>query len=152
MNYGKIVNTLNTRWVDRPILRGALLKKMLAAVLLVANSSSGAPAIDRTAQTLGAMQYGSRGFDTSGSHGLQFNDNDLFGNIIRSHAFDWERRVHNLRKPWDKSDWRFWPQYPTAYTENNQLIFTADMLAGAVLRYESRLRHQLRRARERDRS
>jgi len=59
---------------------------------------------------------------------LQINEHDLFGNIIRSRAFDWERRVHNLRNPWDKSDWRFWPQYPTAYTENNQLIFTAGML------------------------
>ena len=60
--------------------------------------------------------------------GLQINDHDLFGNIVRSRVFDWERRVHNLHKPWDKSDWRFWPQYPTAYTENNQLIFTAGML------------------------
>ena len=60
--------------------------------------------------------------------GLQINDHDLYGNVVRSRAFDWDRRVHNLRKPWDKSDWRFWPQYPTAYTENNQLIFTAGML------------------------
>lgn len=60
--------------------------------------------------------------------GLQIEDHDLLGNIVRTRAFDWKRRVHNLGKPRDKSDWRFWPQYPTAYTENNQLIFTAGML------------------------
>lgn len=46
----------------------------------------------------------------------------------REKAFDWQRRVHQMNGSWNKSDWRFWPQYRTAYTENNQLIFTAAML------------------------
>lgn len=53
---------------------------------------------------------------------------DLFGDAQRQRAFNWRRRVAQLHRSWNKSDWRFWPQYPTAYTENNQLIFTAAML------------------------
>jgi putative endopeptidase len=52
----------------------------------------------------------------------------LYDDAKREKAFDWERRLHQLNGLWNKSDWRFWPQYPTAYTENNQLIFTAAML------------------------
>ena len=57
--------------------------------------------------------------------GLEIRDDDLYGNVARSRAFDWQRRVRDFNKPWDKSAWRFWPQYPTAYTEDGQLIFTA---------------------------
>ena len=53
---------------------------------------------------------------------------DLYGDAERARAFDWQRRLGQLHGTWNKSDWRFWPQYPTAYTENNQLIFTAAML------------------------
>jgi putative endopeptidase len=52
----------------------------------------------------------------------------LYEDAKREKAFDWQRRVHQMNGLWNKSDWRFWPQYPTAYTENNQLIFTAAML------------------------
>lgn len=57
--------------------------------------------------------------------GLEIRENDLYGNVVRSRAFNWQRRVLGLNQTWDKSAWRFWPQYPTAYTENSQLIFTA---------------------------
>jgi putative endopeptidase len=60
--------------------------------------------------------------------GLVIKDDDLLGNVLRAHAFDWQRRVAEGHGPWNKSDWRFWPQYPTAYNENRQLIFTAAML------------------------
>jgi putative endopeptidase len=56
---------------------------------------------------------------------LDIRNADLYGDVVRSKAFDWMRRVHGLSQPWDKNAWRFWPQYATAYTENNQLIFTA---------------------------
>lgn len=59
---------------------------------------------------------------------LDIRGDDLFGNVSRARAFDWHRRVAQRKGPWNKSDWRFWPQYPTAYTENRQLIFTAAML------------------------
>jgi putative endopeptidase len=60
--------------------------------------------------------------------GLVIDSGDLLGNVARAHAFDWRRRVAAAHGDWNKSDWRFWPQYPTAYTENRQLIFTAAML------------------------
>lgn len=59
---------------------------------------------------------------------LEIRQDDLFGNVLRARDFDWRRRVAQRHGPWNKSDWRFWPQYPTAYTENGQLIFTAAML------------------------
>ena len=60
--------------------------------------------------------------------GLHLSDGDLFGNVEREKVFDWNRRVSQLQGPWNECDWRFWPQYPTAYTEDNNLIFTAAML------------------------
>jgi len=59
---------------------------------------------------------------------LEVSPDDLYGDAQREKAFDWQRRVSGLHGMWNKSDWRFWPQYATAYTENNQLIFTAGML------------------------
>jgi putative endopeptidase len=59
---------------------------------------------------------------------LTISPQALYDDAKREKAFDWERRLHQLNGLWNKSDWRFWPQYPTAYTENNQLIFTAAML------------------------
>jgi putative endopeptidase len=59
---------------------------------------------------------------------LVVSRDDLFADIEADKAFQWKRRVRQLRGPWNKSDWRFWPQYPTAYSENNQMIITAAML------------------------
>ena len=59
---------------------------------------------------------------------LVVSPDDLYGDAQREKAFDWQRRATQIHGLWNKSDWRFWPQYPTAYTENNQLIFTAAML------------------------
>ena len=52
--------------------------------------------------------------------GLEIKADDLYGDIVRGKELDWQRRVHGLDQPWDKSAWRFWPQYATAYTENGQ--------------------------------
>jgi putative endopeptidase len=60
--------------------------------------------------------------------GLYFSEGDLLGNVEREKAFDWNRRVLQLREPWNECDWRFWPQYPTAYTEDNNLIFPEAMM------------------------
>jgi putative endopeptidase len=60
--------------------------------------------------------------------GLTVSKHDLFGNVLAAQAFDWRRRVAAAHGAWDKSNWRFWPQFPTAYAENRQLIFTAAML------------------------
>jgi putative endopeptidase len=59
---------------------------------------------------------------------LAVSRNDLYGDAQREKAFDWQRRVAQRNGLWNKSDWRFWPQYATSYMENNQLIFTAAML------------------------
>jgi putative endopeptidase len=59
---------------------------------------------------------------------LEIDSADLLGNIVRARAFDWQRRVEAAHGAWNKSDWRFWPQFPTAYAENRQLVFTAAML------------------------
>ncbi len=59
---------------------------------------------------------------------LAIQRDDLFGNVLRAHRFDWQRRVVEGHGAWNKSDWRFSPQFPTAYNENRQLIFTAAML------------------------
>ena len=59
---------------------------------------------------------------------LTVSPDDLYGNVQREKEFDWQHRVTQLGGLWNKSDWRFWPQYATSYTESNQLIFTAAML------------------------
>ena len=59
---------------------------------------------------------------------LEVSPDDLYGDAQREKAFDWQRRVTQMNGLWNKSDWRFWPQYATSYMENNQLIFTAAML------------------------
>jgi putative endopeptidase len=45
---------------------------------------------------------------------LEVSPDNLYGDAQREKAFDWQRRVSELHGLWNKSDWRFWPQYPTA--------------------------------------
>jgi len=59
---------------------------------------------------------------------LSIKPGDLFADIEADQAFQWKRQVEQSHGPWNKSDWRFWPQYSTSYSENNQLIITAAML------------------------
>jgi putative endopeptidase len=59
---------------------------------------------------------------------LSIKRDDLFADVEADRAFQWKRQVEQSHGPWNKSDWRFWPQYSTSYSENKQLIITAAML------------------------
>jgi putative endopeptidase len=37
--------------------------------------------------------------------GLEINDTDLYGNVMRASAFDWRRQVRQLNQPFDRSAW-----------------------------------------------
>jgi putative endopeptidase len=118
--------TANTRRQMDEIVRGlrAALKQRLETVPWMSESTR-SEALRKLANLKVQIGTPARWIDYSGLH---LSDRDLFGNVKREKAFDWNRRVSQLQGPWNECDWRFWPQYPTAYTEDNTLIFTAAML------------------------
>ncbi len=60
--------------------------------------------------------------------GVNLNDKTLYKDVETLQVHNWNYQVSELKLPWNKNDWRFWPQEPVAYTENGQLIFPAGML------------------------
>jgi len=61
---------------------------------------------------------------------LKVNAEDLYGNIKRSVAFDWEWQLHKLGKPVDREEWAMSPQTVNAYfmPSFNQVVFPAAIL------------------------
>jgi len=118
--------TANTRRQMDEIVLGlrAALKQRLETLPWMSESTR-SEALRKLANLQVQIGAPARWIDYSGLH---LSDGDLFGNVKREKVFDWNRRVLQLQGPWNECDWRFWPQYPTAYTENNNLIFTAAML------------------------
>jgi putative endopeptidase len=45
--------------------------------------------------------------------GLSISDQDLYGNVARAAAYDWQRQVRSLTQPFDRSGWTLTPEYPT---------------------------------------
>ncbi|MCW5758845.1 MAG: peptidase M13 [Phenylobacterium sp.] len=61
---------------------------------------------------------------------LQLKADDLYGNALRSGAYEWRRQVARLDGPVDKSEWGMTPQTVNAYYSppNNEIVFPAAIL------------------------
>jgi putative endopeptidase len=61
---------------------------------------------------------------------LTIDRGDLVGNVERAVTFEYERNVHKLGKPVDKTEWRMTPQTVNAYysPERNEIVFPAAIL------------------------
>jgi putative endopeptidase len=61
---------------------------------------------------------------------LELKPNDLYGNSLRSGAYEWRREVKRLNEPVDKTEWGMTPQTVNAYynSVNNEIVFPAAIL------------------------
>jgi len=61
---------------------------------------------------------------------LQITDGDLYGNVQRSSAFDWNFRVARLNQPVDRGEWEMTPSTINAYYSptKNEIVFPAAIL------------------------
>ncbi|WP_432380980.1 M13 family metallopeptidase [Duganella sp. P38] len=61
---------------------------------------------------------------------LTVSKDDLVGNVLRSHAFEYEKEVNKLGKPIDRDEWGMTPQTVNAYynPELNEIVFPAVIL------------------------
>jgi putative endopeptidase len=61
---------------------------------------------------------------------LQISDSDLFGDVERSDAFEWRRKVKRLYQPVDPTEWGITPQTVNAYYDptRNEIVFPAAIL------------------------
>jgi putative endopeptidase len=62
--------------------------------------------------------------------GLLIRSDDLYGDVVRSRAFDWRSRVRRLGRPVDRSEWLVPPQSLSAYSnpQFNEIAFPAAKL------------------------
>lgn len=63
-------------------------------------------------------------------HGLEVRSDDLYGNVLRARAFEWNFRRDQIGKPVDKALWHMTPQTMNAYYDppSNEIVFPAAML------------------------
>ena len=61
---------------------------------------------------------------------LQVSASDLYGDVERSAAFEWRRKLNRLNQPVDKAEWGLTPQTVNAYYSlaNNEIVFPAAIL------------------------
>ncbi|MDO9336203.1 MAG: M13-type metalloendopeptidase [Caulobacter sp.] len=61
---------------------------------------------------------------------LVIRNDDLYGNIERAGAFNWDYQVGRLHKPVDKKEWGMFPQTVNAYynPQLNEIVFPAAIL------------------------
>jgi len=61
---------------------------------------------------------------------LTLKKDDLYGNVERAGAFQWQRQVARLNGPVDKGEWGMTPQTVNAYYNfaNNEIVFPAAIL------------------------
>jgi len=61
---------------------------------------------------------------------LKIDAGDLYGNVRRSHAFEWAYSLTDLNKPVDSAKWLMTPQTVNAYNggEENKIVFPAGIL------------------------
>ena len=61
---------------------------------------------------------------------LRLDAGDLYGNVKRSHAFEWAYALEDLNKPVDRQKWGMTPQTVNAYNGGleNKIVFPAGML------------------------
>lgn len=61
---------------------------------------------------------------------LRLTDDDLYGNVARASAFDWNFRVARLNRPVDRAEWEMTPATINAYysSTKNEIVFPAAIL------------------------
>ncbi len=61
---------------------------------------------------------------------LEFNADDLVGNVVRARAFEYQRNLNKLGKPIDRDEWGLNPQTVNAYYNPllNEVVFPASVL------------------------
>ena len=61
---------------------------------------------------------------------LQFSKDDLVGNVRRANEFEYNRNLHKLGHPVDRTEWEMTPQTVNAYydPEHNEIVFPAAIL------------------------
>lgn len=61
---------------------------------------------------------------------LEIKENDAYGNMIRTGAWDYRHDVERLNQPVDKTEWGMTPQTVNAYynSVNNEIVFPAAIL------------------------
>ena len=61
---------------------------------------------------------------------LQLTDGDLYGNVERASAFDWNYRVARMNGPVDRAEWEMTPATINAYysSTKNEIVFPAAIL------------------------
>jgi putative endopeptidase len=62
--------------------------------------------------------------------GLRIDPSDLYGNVQRSSAFEWQYQLADLYKPLDRQKWGMTPQTVNAYNSGmeNKIVFPAAIL------------------------
>ena len=62
--------------------------------------------------------------------GLEVREGDLYGNVLRARAFEWDYQRTQIGKPTDKALWHMTPQTMNAYYNppSNEIVFPAAML------------------------
>jgi len=62
--------------------------------------------------------------------GLRFADGDLYGNVKRATAFEWDYRVRRLDEPVDRAEWEMTTPTINAYysSTKNEIVFPAAIL------------------------
>ena len=71
--------------------------------------------------------------------GLEMRADDLFGNVMRATAFEWQRRLGQLGGPVDRSEWGMTPQTVNAYyrPSANEIVFPAAILQPPFFDFEA---------------
>ncbi|HEY6621794.1 MAG TPA: M13-type metalloendopeptidase [Steroidobacteraceae bacterium] len=61
---------------------------------------------------------------------LEFVRDDLVGNVIRAHEFEYDRNINKLGQPVDRAEWDMLPQTVNAHydAERNEIVFPAAVL------------------------
>ncbi|HEX4051229.1 MAG TPA: M13-type metalloendopeptidase [Steroidobacteraceae bacterium] len=61
---------------------------------------------------------------------LHFSKDDLVGNVTRANEFEYDRNLHKLGRPVDRTEWEMTPQTVNAYydPEHNEIVFPAAIL------------------------
>ena len=71
---------------------------------------------------------------------LQMKADDLYGNVKRSAAFEWDYQLSDLGKPVDRKKWAMSPATVNAYNGGleNKIVFPAGILQAALFRSQAR--------------
>jgi len=86
-----------------------------------------AKALDKLAKFTVKIGYPDKWRDYSA---LQLRDDDLYGNVKRAVAFDWDFRARRIGQPVDRAEWGMTPPTINAYysSTKNEIVFPAAIL------------------------